>query len=79
MVAFEQPAEPFPANDRPVPARRFGWFYRPTVAQSLVRSFEIEMLDVLLDHVADMSFAEKDHAIETLSFGILYPSFGVGI
>ncbi len=79
LVALEQPAEPFPANDRPIPARCLGRFYRSTVAQSLVRSFEIVMFNVLLDHVADMGFAEKDHAVETFPFGILYPSLSVGI
>ena len=79
LVALKQPAEPFPAHDRSVPARGLSWLYRPTVAQSLVRPFQVVMLDVLLDHVADMGFAKEDHALETLSFGILYPSFGVGI
>ena len=79
MVAFEQPAEPFPANDRSVPARGFGRFYRPTVAQSLVRPFQIQMLNVLLDHVANMGLAEEDHAVKNFPFGILYPGFGVRI
>ncbi len=79
LVALEQPAEPFMANDRPVPARRFGWFHRSSVTQTLVRSFEIEMLDILLDHVTKMTFAKEDHAVEALSLGILYPSFGVRI
>ena len=77
LVALEQPAEPFPANDRPVPARGLGWFHRATVTQPLVRSFEIVMLDVLFDHVPNVPFAEKDHALETLSFGILYPCLGI--
>ncbi len=79
LVAFEQTSEPFPAHHRPVPARRFGRLHRPTVAQPLVRSFEIVMLDVLLDHVPNVAFAEKDHALETLSFGIVYPSLGICI
>ncbi len=79
LVALEQPAEPFPAHHRSVPARGLGWFYRPTVAQSLVRPFKIVVLNVLLDHVADMGFAEKDHAFKTLSFSILYPGFGICI
>ncbi len=79
MVALEQPAEPFPANDRPVPTRRLGRFYRPTVAQSFMRPFQIVMLDVLLDHVSNVAFAKEDHALETFSFGILYPGFGICI
>ncbi len=79
LVALEQPTEPFPAHHRPVTARRFGWFHRPTVAQSLVRPFTIMVLNVLLDHVPKVPFSEEDHALETLSFGILYPSLRVGI
>ena len=72
-VALEQPAEPFPAHHRSVATRRLDWFYRPTVAQSLVGPFQIEMLNVLFDHVPKVTFSKEDHAIENFSFGILYP------
>ena len=79
LVALEQPAEPFPAHHRPVPTGSLGWFYRTTVAQSLVRPFHIVMLDVLLDHMSKVAFAKEDHAVEALSLSILYPSLGVRI
>ena len=45
MVALEQATEPLPAHDGSISARSLGWFHRPTVAQSLVRPFQIVMLD----------------------------------
>ena len=79
LVALEQPAEPFAAHDGPVPARGLGWLHRPTMAQALVRPFQIVMFDVLLYHVSNVALPEEDHMIEALSFGILYPGFGVSI
>ncbi len=66
-------------NDRSVTARGLARFHRPMVAQSLVRSFQIEMLNILLDYMPNVAFAKEDHAIETFSLGILYPGLGVSI
>ncbi len=49
------------------------------MAQTFVRPFKIVVLNVLLDHVPNVTLPEEDHAIEALSFGILYPGFSVSI
>ena len=63
MVALEQATEPLPAHDGSISARSLGWFHRPTVVQSLVRPFQIMVLDVLLNYVSNVSFPEEDHTV----------------
>ena len=58
MVAPEQPAEPFAAQDRSVPWNWFFWFGDESVAEALVRPFLIVVVDEFVDYVPNMLLAE---------------------
>ena len=58
MVAPEQPAEPFAAQDWSVPWNRLFWFGDESVAEALVRPLLVIVVDVFVDYVPNMLLAE---------------------
>ncbi len=67
LVALEQPAEPFAAQDRSVPWNRLLWFGDESVADALVRPLLVIVVDEFVDYVADMAFAKKNHLVQTFT------------
>ena len=58
MVAPEQPAEPFAAQDRSVPWNRLFWFGDESIAETLVRPLFVIVVDEFVDYVPDMLLTE---------------------
>ena len=77
MIAPEQPAEPFAAQDRSVPWNRLLWFGDESVADALVRPLLVVVVDEFVDYVADMAFAKKNHLVQT--FTLYGPDEGFSI
>ncbi len=58
MVAPEQPAKPFTAQDRSIFWNRLFWFGDESIADALVRPLLVIVVDEFVDYVPNMPLAE---------------------